>query len=398
MKTAQRILAVLVILGIAFAAPASVLAQAPPYTVAFTIVRVTPASATVRAVITGPNIPTSMTVAILNYDEVLAGLTPQQATVQVVQKITMTDVVQSTAAKEQHVTETQATTIDDVIAAAPDAATKAELRTLDGKQISAVAKAIKGVAVAKGGGNLTAEEAKLHALSATAKAALDTHPVTKTVQYAKQLAQTAPVQMRDKRTEKTLTNLQSVPLAGGTRTVEFDVQTGKMATWDGKFGSRAVLALIINGTYYYDLTHSSWWNASWLYRKALSFNASSLSATLTDFPVKVSLTSANFDFAQAKSDGTDVRFLGSDDATPLSYEIAYWNQAGQVGTLWVKVPSLTALGNYSQFIYMYHGNAAAADAQDKNATWGSYSTINTADATTNWASTGGAMTITLDNA
>ena len=60
---------------------------------------------------------------------------------------------------------------------------------------------------------------------------------------------------------------------------------------------------------------SSWYNASWAYRKKIPFDNSAQAENLTNFPVLVKLSSSNFDFTKAQSAGQDIRFTDSDGTT-----------------------------------------------------------------------------------
>jgi Domain of unknown function (DUF2341)/Carbohydrate esterase, sialic acid-specific acetylesterase/Fibronectin type III domain len=87
------------------------------------------------------------------------------------------------------------------------------------------------------------------------------------------------------------------------------------------------------------------------------------SASETNFPLLVRLNGSNFTFAQAQSDGRDLRFAiqgaGSvaQPATVLSYQIEQWDATNRLAAIWVKIPTIT--GNARQEIKMYWGNAAA---------------------------------------
>ena len=72
-----------------------------------------------------------------------------------------------------------------------------------------------------------------------------------------------------------------------------------------------------------------------------------------DFPVLMRLTSGNFNFAEAQSDGRDIRFTTA-SGLPLSYQIEQWDAA--VGAaVWIKIPSISA--NARQEIKMYWGKS-----------------------------------------
>ena len=54
------------------------------------------------------------------------------------------------------------------------------------------------------------------------------------------------------------------------------------------------------------------------------------------FPVLVRLTSSNFDFTQAQSNGGDLRFTNQDNS-PIAYEIERWDAAAGAAEVWVKM-------------------------------------------------------------
>ncbi len=114
----------------------------------------------------------------------------------------------------------------------------------------------------------------------------------------------------------------------------------------------------------------AWYDTNWVYRYRLTFNNTSHSSNLTDFPVLVKLTASNFNFAHAKSDGADVRFTDSNGTSLLEYEIEKWDSVGQEALVWVKVPQIDASSN-TDFVFAYTGNPAASDAQNVNSTWDS---------------------------
>ena len=112
-----------------------------------------------------------------------------------------------------------------------------------------------------------------------------------------------------------------------------------------------------------------WYNTSWLYRKKITINSSNVTATLTNFPVLISLASDSDLASYARSDGYDILFTAADETTKLSHEIESYN--GTTGKLvaWVKIPSLSSVTNTD--IYMYYGNAGAGNQQDVTSVWDS---------------------------
>ena len=129
-------------------------------------------------------------------------------------------------------------------------------------------------------------------------------------------------------------------------------------------GANALLSVTIN-----TLPASGWWDAAWQRRQQLAFNNASRAENLVDFPVLVAIDTARFGegfYAQAKSGGADLRFVDADGRT-LAHEIQTWNPRG-ISYVWVKVPQVDAASD-ADAIWMYWGNANAADAQDRAGVW-----------------------------
>lgn len=114
---------------------------------------------------------------------------------------------------------------------------------------------------------------------------------------------------------------------------------------------------------------NAWWNENWNYRKQLTFDNSQQSENLIDFPVMVKLTSNNFDFSKAKTDGSDIRFVSSNDSTQLFHEIEKWDPDDEA-IIWVKVPQINSTST-TDFIYFYYGNPDATDDQSDDDVWSS---------------------------
>ena len=109
---------------------------------------------------------------------------------------------------------------------------------------------------------------------------------------------------------------------------------------------------------------------SWLYRTPIHIDYTKVGANLTDFPVLVALTSTNFDFSHARSDGYDIRFTLNEDGTGvLKYERERHDSTNQVAEYWVKIPSVSSASD--TYFYMFSGNASASDGQDKTNVWDS---------------------------
>jgi len=117
----------------------------------------------------------------------------------------------------------------------------------------------------------------------------------------------------------------------------------------------------------------AWWNEEWSLRKKIMIDTSPAGAGITDpigaTPVLVRLHVGNFRFAQAKQDGSDLRFVSGDDKTPLKYHIEKYDSLLGEALVWVSMPDLQA-GSKAD-IWLYYGNQKATAASDPKATYNS---------------------------
>jgi biopolymer transport protein ExbB len=120
----------------------------------------------------------------------------------------------------------------------------------------------------------------------------------------------------------------------------------------------------------------AWWNDQWAFRKEITFDLTAAGADVpgapADVPVLVRLSLANFGyFGDTKPDGSDLRFVGGDDKTPLEAHIERYDAQAQMAFVWVRVPRLTG-GAATDKIFLYYGNkespagAASPGTYDKN--------------------------------
>src|SRR5262245_10815865 len=134
----------------------------------------------------------------------------------------------------------------------------------------------------------------------------------------------------------------------------------------------AVWLLTILGTFW-SVPSLAWWNSDWAFRKEIAFDlthtGAAITGTPTEVPVLIRLSLGNFQyFADAKADGSDLRFVASDDKTPLKHHVERFDSQGQIALVWVRVPRMTA-GVNTDKIYLYYGNPKAPNASDPAATY-----------------------------
>jgi RHS repeat-associated protein len=112
-----------------------------------------------------------------------------------------------------------------------------------------------------------------------------------------------------------------------------------------------------------------WYDGSWAHRKQIAINHAQVSgsSSLTNFPVLISLGSDSNLAASAQANGNDILFTAGDGLTKLNHEIeGYASSNGQL-IAWVQVPSLSNSGD--TVIFMYYGNASAANQQNPSGVW-----------------------------
>ena len=96
----------------------------------------------------------------------------------------------------------------------------------------------------------------------------------------------------------------------------------------------------------------------------LSAAGANVSGSPADVPVLIRLHLGNFGyFADAKPDGSDLRFVAGDDKTPLKFHLERYDAQSNLAFLWVKVPRLAG-GTATEKIYLYYGNSSAPAGAD----------------------------------
>lgn len=120
---------------------------------------------------------------------------------------------------------------------------------------------------------------------------------------------------------------------------------------------------------------NAWWDKKWQYRKKVSFDltekGANIKENLTDVPVLVRLHSGNFSFANAKKDGTDLRFMSADDKVPLKFHIEKFDTKQEIALVWVRVPQLAGGGSQDS-VWLYYGNDSAPGGMEESG--GTYDT------------------------
>src|SRR5213076_2165248 len=110
--------------------------------------------------------------------------------------------------------------------------------------------------------------------------------------------------------------------------------------------------------------------AAWRYSKVIKLDTTASGAhvkgKVARFPLAVVLDANNFDFAQAKEGGADLRFALKAGGEPLPHAIETWDRAAAAAVVWVKLPLIKPNDRNQSFV-MHWGNADAPDASDSKA-------------------------------
>ncbi|MFZ4695508.1 MAG: DUF2341 domain-containing protein [Verrucomicrobiia bacterium] len=100
-----------------------------------------------------------------------------------------------------------------------------------------------------------------------------------------------------------------------------------------------------------------WWNGGWTIRKKITINldGAEIKDPVGTTAVLLRLSEGAFQFAAAREDGSDLRFVAPDDKTLLKYHIEKFDPMLGEAFVWVKVPDLKP-GAPTSF-WLYSGNA-----------------------------------------
>ncbi|WP_205421359.1 DUF2341 domain-containing protein [Dechloromonas sp. HYN0024] len=110
----------------------------------------------------------------------------------------------------------------------------------------------------------------------------------------------------------------------------------------------------------------------WAHKQKVTLDTTPTGAELkqevTQIPVAVRLHSGNFTFADAKPDGSDVRFMSADGKTPLKFHLEQYDPTNELGMAWVQVPRVAANAKAAGFVIEW-GKADAPATADAKGTY-----------------------------
>jgi hypothetical protein len=167
----------------------------------------------------------------------------------------------------------------------------------------------------------------------------------------------------------------SPTMNGSTTQDSWTTISGQMTAWTARQTTQSLTAGTnvtigattpgIEGHFVYVEIIPAQVEGSWQYRRAITIDQTNVDADLTDFPVLVKLTSANFTFANAQANGNGLRFRAADGTTELVFERERHDSVAQLAEYWVRVPIVS--GTVNTTINLDYGNPTALDHSDR---WG----------------------------
>ena len=106
----------------------------------------------------------------------------------------------------------------------------------------------------------------------------------------------------------------------------------------------------------------AWWNPTWTQRQPLILNTGTDAAALTETAggatLLVRLCDSNFQFAGAREDGSDLRFIAADGKTVLPHQIERYDNLLNEAFVWVKLPEVKPAAK--ETLHVYFGNSDPA--------------------------------------
>ncbi len=133
------------------------------------------------------------------------------------------------------------------------------------------------------------------------------------------------------------------------------------------------IAALVGGFFFTLPALAEWADPAWSHRNPITINATWVPNTdQTDFPVLINRTDLEWRDATnggnvGKANGGDILFTAADGATQLEHEVEGYDPVTGNLVAWVKVPILSS--SVDTEIYIYYGNASAADQENPVGVW-----------------------------
>jgi biopolymer transport protein ExbB len=128
-------------------------------------------------------------------------------------------------------------------------------------------------------------------------------------------------------------------------------------------GTIAAVALCLAG---FVRAEAAWWDKGWTQRQQITLDTSGVSDPIGETTVLVRLSEGRFNFAAARQDGSDIRFVAADGKTILTHHIETYDGLLNEAFVWVRLADLKPGAKES--IYIYYGNQDTAMSAAANPT------------------------------
>ena len=112
------------------------------------------------------------------------------------------------------------------------------------------------------------------------------------------------------------------------------------------------------------VAQTGWLDPAWSYRTQVTVGNPG-GTVPSNLQVKVALDSS-FAFANAQTNGADLRVTDADGVTTLPFWVEKWDAPNGSATVWVNVPSIGPAG---EVLYFYYGNPSATSASSGTSTF-----------------------------
>ncbi|MDD5350635.1 MAG: DUF2341 domain-containing protein [Chthoniobacteraceae bacterium] len=116
---------------------------------------------------------------------------------------------------------------------------------------------------------------------------------------------------------------------------------------------------------------NAWWDKQWTQREKLIVDTTSAGVAIAEpvkgAPILVRLHVGNFQFDQAKPDGSDIRFVTEDEKTILPHHVAQFDPALGEAFVWVRVPEIKPGAKTN--LWLYYGNQTAPSVENSKGTY-----------------------------
>ncbi len=118
---------------------------------------------------------------------------------------------------------------------------------------------------------------------------------------------------------------------------------------------------------------TEWWNPEWSIRKKITVDTGASGFSITEpigsAVILVRLHEGNFAFASALEDGSDLRFVASDEKTLLPFHIEKFDALLNEAFIWVKLSDVKPAGQNTFWLYYGNSSGKVARVDDAKATY-----------------------------